>query len=157
MKTRMQPVANLCNKLPRLVRDLSAACGKEVRLELEGIDTELDRTIIDAIRDPVRISSGTRSTRHRAPRDAARPGQERRGRIVVRAWHEGGKVHIEVADDGGGLPVDRIRERWPRAWCRRSGWGGCRSATGPSSSSSPASPPPSGSPTSRGAASAWTW
>lgn len=116
MKTRMQPIANLCNKLPRLVRDLSIACGKEVRLELVGIDTELDRTIIDAIRDPMThlirnaIDHGIEAPELRAAR-----GKAPEGRITVRAFHEGGKVHLEVADDGGGLPLELIRERALRA------------------------------------------
>jgi len=116
MKTRMQPIANLCNKLPRLVRDLSIACGKEVRLELEGIDTELDRTIIDAIRDPLThlirnaIDHGIESRETRLAR-----GKDVEGRVVVRAYHEGGKVHLEVSDDGDGLPIARIREKAIRA------------------------------------------
>ncbi|HET7498860.1 MAG TPA: chemotaxis protein CheA [Candidatus Eisenbacteria bacterium] len=116
MKTRMQPIANLCNKLPRLVRDLSIACGKEVRLELEGIDTELDRTIIDAIRDPLThlirnaIDHGIETSEARLAR-----GKAAEGRILVRAYHEGGKVHLEVTDDGDGLPIARIREKATRA------------------------------------------
>ncbi|HYJ31951.1 MAG TPA: chemotaxis protein CheA [Candidatus Binatia bacterium] len=116
MKTRMQPIANLCNKLPRLVRDLSIACGKEVRLELEGIDTELDRTIIDAIRDPLThlirnaIDHGIETSEIRRAR-----GKAAEGRIVVKAYHEGGKVHLEVTDDGDGLPIARIREKATRA------------------------------------------
>ncbi|HTM00184.1 MAG TPA: chemotaxis protein CheA [Candidatus Omnitrophota bacterium] len=116
MKTRMQPIANLCNKLPRLVRDLSIACGKEVRLELEGIDTELDRTIIDAIRDPLThlirnaIDHGIETSEVRLAR-----GKAAEGRILVRAYHEGGKVHLEVTDDGDGLPIARIREKATRA------------------------------------------
>lgn len=116
MKTRMQPIANLCNKLPRLVRDLSIACDKEVRLELEGIDTELDRTIIDAIRDPLThlirnaIDHGIETSEVRLAR-----GKAAEGRILVRAYHEGGKVHLEVTDDGDGLPIARIREKATRA------------------------------------------
>ena len=112
MKTRMQPIANLCNKRPRLVRDLSVACGKEVRLDLEGVDTELDRTIIDAIRDPMThlirnaIDHGIEPRETRLAR-----GKSPEGRVQVRAWHEGGKVHIEVSDDGDGLPLERIREK----------------------------------------------
>ena len=112
MKTRMQPIANLCNKLPRLVRDVAAACGREVRLEMEGIDTELDRTVIEAIRDPLThlvrnaIDHGIEVPETRVAR-----GKPAEGRLLVRAYHEGGKVIVEVTDDGGGLPVDRIRER----------------------------------------------
>jgi two-component system chemotaxis sensor kinase CheA len=116
MKTRMQPIANLCNKLPRLVRDLSIACGKEVRLELEGIDTELDRTIIDAIRDPLTHLIRNAIDHGIEPHDAriAR-GKPAEGRVLVRAYHEGGKVHLEVSDDGDGLPIALIREKALRA------------------------------------------
>jgi two-component system chemotaxis sensor kinase CheA len=112
MKTRMQPIANLCHALPRLVRDVGLACGKEVRLELEGVDTELDRTIIEAIRDPIThmirnaIDHGIE-----APEARAAAGKKREGRLRVRAWHEGGKVHLEVADDGAGLSIERIRAK----------------------------------------------
>lgn len=112
MKTRMQPIANLCHALPRLVRDVAIACGKEVRLELEGVDTELDRTIIEAIRDPIThmirnaIDHGIE-----APEARAAAGKKREGRVRVRAWHEGGKVHLEVADDGAGLSIERIRAK----------------------------------------------
>ena len=116
MKTRMQPIANLCNKLPRLVRDVAAACGREVRLEMEGIDTELDRTVIEAIRDPLThlvrnaIDHGIETPDVRVAR-----GKSAEGKLLVRAFHEGGKVIVEVTDDGGGLSVERIRERGIKA------------------------------------------
>ena len=112
VKTRMQPVANLCNKLPRLVRDVAMACGKEARLELEGVGTELDRTIIEAIRDPVThlirnaIDHGIES-----PDVRRAAGKSAEGRVLVRAYHEGGKVYVEVSDDGAGLPIARVREK----------------------------------------------
>jgi len=116
MKTRMQPIANLCDKLPRLVRDVAAACGREVRLEMDGIETELDRTVIEAIRDPLThlvrnaVDHGIESREERAAR-----GKPAEGKLVVRAFHEGGKVILSVSDDGGGLNVERIRERAVRA------------------------------------------
>ena len=116
MRTRMQPVASLCNKLPRLVRDVSASCGKQVRLEMEGIDTELDRTIIEAIRDPLThlvrnaVDHGIEDPETRLSR-----GKPAEGRLLVRAYHEGGKVILEVSDDGGGLSVQRIRDKALRA------------------------------------------
>jgi len=112
MKTRMQPIGNVCNKLPRLVRDIASACGKQVRLELEGVDTELDRTIIEAIRDPLThlirnaIDHGIETTEARVAK-----GKSPEGLLVVRAFHEGGKVHLEVEDDGAGLSLESIRER----------------------------------------------
>lgn len=112
MKTRMQPIGTLCNKLPRLVRDVASACDKKVRLELEGTDTELDRTILDAVRDPLThlvrnaIDHGIETPAERAAR-----GKPEEGRLLIRAFHEGGKVHVEVADDGGGISIERVRDR----------------------------------------------
>ncbi|TMQ67104.1 MAG: chemotaxis protein CheA [Candidatus Eisenbacteria bacterium] len=112
MRTRMQPIANLCNKLPRLVRDLAAACGREVRLEMDGIDTELDRTVIEAIRDPLtHLVRNAIDHGIEAPEERAARGKPVEGILAVRAFHEGGKVILEVSDDGGGLDVERIRER----------------------------------------------
>jgi two-component system chemotaxis sensor kinase CheA len=112
MKTRMQPIGNLCNKLPRLVRDVAAACGREVRLEMEGIDTELDRTVIEAIRDPLtHLVRNAIDHGIEAPEERVARGKSAEGRLLLRAYHEGGKVIVEVSDDGGGLHVDRIRER----------------------------------------------
>jgi len=111
MKTRMQPIGTLCNKLPRLVRDVAGACGKQVRLDLEGSDTELDRTILDAIRDPLThlvrnaIDHGIEIPDERAAR-----GKPAEGRLLIRAFHEGGKVHVEVSDDGAGIAIERVRE-----------------------------------------------
>jgi two-component system chemotaxis sensor kinase CheA len=111
MKTRMQPIGTLWNKLPRLVRDVAGACDKRVRLDLEGTETELDRTILDAIRDPLThlvrnaIDHGIES-----PAVRAAGGKPEEGRLLVRAFHEGGKVHVEVSDDGAGLPIARIRD-----------------------------------------------
>jgi len=112
MKTRMQPIGNVWNKLPRVVRDLATACGKKVSLELDGTETELDRSIIEAIKDPLThavrnaVDHGLESS---ARRRAA--GKPETGRVVLRAYHEGGQVNIEVIDDGGGLDLSRIRAR----------------------------------------------
>jgi two-component system, chemotaxis family, sensor kinase CheA len=112
MKTRMQPIANLCHALPRLVRDVSLACGKEARLELEGVSTELDRTILEAIRDPItHLIRNAIDHGIEPPEERAAAGKGREGRVRVRAWHEGGKVHLEVGDDGAGLPIARIRDK----------------------------------------------
>jgi two-component system chemotaxis sensor kinase CheA len=112
MKTRMQPIGNVWNKFPRVVRDLAHACGKRVNLELDGTETELDRTIIEAIKDPLThavrnaVDHGVESPERR--REA---GKSETGTVVLRAFHEGGQVNIEVSDDGGGLDVERIRSR----------------------------------------------
>jgi two-component system chemotaxis sensor kinase CheA len=112
MKTRMQPIGSIWNKYPRVVRDLSAQCGKQIRLELEGADTELDRSILEAIKDPL-----THVVRNSADHGIERPeartarGKPAQGTLRLRAFHEGGKVNIEVSDDGGGIDVERVREK----------------------------------------------
>ncbi|MDQ1702575.1 MAG: two-component system, chemotaxis family, sensor kinase CheA [Frankiaceae bacterium] len=109
MKARMQPVDNVWNKLPRLVRDLCVATGKNVKLEMEGGDTELDRTILEAVKDPLvhlvrnAIDHGIESAEVRE-----RQGKRAEGRLVLRAYHEGGQVNIEIADDGMGIDSMRI-------------------------------------------------
>ena len=112
MKTRMQPIGNVWNRFPRIVRDLANVCGKKVTLELDGTETELDRSIIEAIKDPL-----THAVRNAV--DHGIETQERRrlsgkpaiGRVLLHAYHEGGQVNIEVSDDGGGLPLEKIRAR----------------------------------------------
>ncbi|HTZ82804.1 MAG TPA: chemotaxis protein CheW [Candidatus Acidoferrales bacterium] len=112
MKTRMQPIGNVWNKFPRTVRDLALGCGKDVRLEMEGQDTELDRTIIEAIKDPL-----THLVRNcvdhgiEAPETRKQVGKPVTGVLKLRAFHEGGQVNIEITDDGAGLNVARIREK----------------------------------------------
>ena len=112
MKTRMQPIGNVLNKFPRVVRDLALACGKKVRFEMEGQDTELDKTLIEAIRDPLThmvrnaIDHGIETPEIRKSR-----GKSEEGRLRMVASHEGGKVIIEITDDGGGIDVDRVREK----------------------------------------------
>ena len=110
MKTRMQPIGNIWNKFPRTVRDLARNCGKEVRLVMEGQDTELDRTIIEAIKDPL-THLVRNSVDHgiEAPEARQRAGKDPTGVLTLRAFHEGGQVNIEISDDGAGLNLDRIR------------------------------------------------
>ncbi len=109
MKTRMQPIDNVWNKLPRLVRDVSVACGREVRLVLEGRDTELDKTILEAIKDPLThvvrnaIDHGIES-----PEARVAAGKPAEGTLTMRAFHEGGQVNIEISDDGAGIDPARI-------------------------------------------------
>jgi len=112
MKTRMQPIGNVWNKFPRVVRDLAHACNKRVNLELDGTETELDRTIIEAIKDPL-----THAVRNavdhgiEGPEKRKAAGKSDTGTLLLRAYHEGGQVNIEVSDDGGGLDIERIRAR----------------------------------------------
>lgn len=112
MRTRMQPIGNLWNKFPRTVRDLALACGKEVRIEMEGRDTELDRTILEAIKDPL-THLVRNSVDHgiEPPAERTRAGKPACGCLTLRAFHEGGQVNIEISDDGAGLNVERIRKK----------------------------------------------
>jgi len=112
MKTRMQPIGNVWAKLPRVVRDLSLSCGKQVQLEMIGKDTELDRTILEAIKDPLtHIVRNAVDHGIEAPALRAARGKPQNGALVLKAYHEGGHVNIEVSDDGGGLNAEAIRSR----------------------------------------------
>ena len=112
MKTRMQPIGSAWQKLPRVVRDLSAELGKQIDLVMVGAETELDRQVLEVIKDPlthmVRNSAdhGLEST---AGRVAA--GKPARGTIRLAAYHEGGTITIEIADDGKGLDLAAIRKK----------------------------------------------
>jgi two-component system chemotaxis sensor kinase CheA len=112
MKTRMQPIGNAWNKLPRLVRDLAKETGKKIELEMRGQDTELDRQILELMRDPL-----THMVRNSADHGLETPdvrraaGKSETGRVMLNARHEGGHILIEVEDDGRGLDVSRIRAK----------------------------------------------
>ena len=112
MKTRMQPIGNAWNNLPRLVRDLALEMDKKIELVMLGADTELDRQVLELIKDPLTHmvrNSGDHGLEKPAERRAM--GKPETGRITLNAFHEGGHILIEVADDGRGLPVDRIRAK----------------------------------------------
>ena len=104
MKTRMQPIGNVWSKFPRVVRDLAQSCGKQVRIEMEGKETELDKTLIEAIKDPLtHLVRNAIDHGIEAPGGAPRPGQAGAGVLRLHAFHEGGQVIIEIGDDGGGI------------------------------------------------------
>ena len=112
MKTRMQPIKNAWNKLPRVVRDLSASCGKKVEVRMEGEETELDKTILEAIKDPLtHIVRNSVDHGIESPQDRVANGKPAEGTLCLRAFHESGQVNIEIIDDGGGINVDRVREK----------------------------------------------
>src|SRR5262249_32292326 len=115
MKTRMQPISNLWSRLPRQMRDLAAACGKQVRLEMAGAETELDRSILEAIKDPM-VHLVRNAVDHGIEPSAAREAAGKRpvGTISVRAFHEGGQVHIAIEDDGAGIDPDVVRQEAAR-------------------------------------------
>jgi two-component system chemotaxis sensor kinase CheA len=112
MKTRMQPIGNVWAKFPRVVRDLSGMLNKKVRIEMEGKETELDKTIVEAIKDPL-THLVRNSVDHGIETPEARiaAGKPEEGRLLLRAYHEGGQVIIEIIDDGAGLNIERIRQK----------------------------------------------
>ncbi len=112
MKTRMQPIGTVWSKLPRVVRDLAMACGKQVRVEMEGKETELDKTLVEAIKDPL-----THMVRNSVDHGIEKPevriaaGKPAEGVLSLKAYHEGGQVNIEITDDGGGVNFERVKQR----------------------------------------------
>jgi two-component system chemotaxis sensor kinase CheA len=112
MKTRMQPIGTAWNKLPRLVRDLAQETGKTILLDMCGQDTELDRQVLELMRDPLTHmvrNSADHGLETTAMRRAA--GKPDAGRIALNAYHEGGHIIIEISDDGRGIDVARVREK----------------------------------------------
>ena len=112
MKTRMQPIGNVWAKFPRVVHDMAHDLGKRVHLVMEGKQTEMDRTIIEAIKDPLMhlvrnaIDHGIETAEAR--RAAGKPEE---GVLTLRAFHEGGQVNIEILDDGRGISVPKVKEK----------------------------------------------
>ncbi len=112
MKTRMQPIGNAWAKLPRIVRDLSVESGKKIDLQMLGAETELDRQVLEMIKDPL-----THMVRNSADHgletasERAAFGKPETGSIILNAFHEGGHIIIEITDDGRGLDVDKIRDK----------------------------------------------
>ncbi|MGA2694105.1 MAG: chemotaxis protein CheA, partial [Opitutaceae bacterium] len=112
MKTRMQPIGNVWGRFPRTVRDVALACGKQVRIQMQGQETELDKTLIEAIKDPMThlvrnaVDHGVESP------DARRSaGKDPVGVLQLRAFHEGGQVNIEISDDGSGLNLAKVAQK----------------------------------------------
>ena len=112
MKTRMQPIGNAWNKLPRIVRDVAADLGKHIDLVMSGQDTELDRQVLEMIKDPL-THMVRNSCDHgiETPQARAAAGKPEQGTIALRAFHQGGHIIVEIADDGKGLPMARIKEK----------------------------------------------
>ena len=112
MKTRMQPIGNAWSKLPRLVRDLSIDLDKKIDLEMLGADTELDRQVLELIKDPL-----THMVRNSADHgiedgpDRIAAGKPETGTVTLNAYHEGGHIIIEIKDDGKGLDPEKIKAK----------------------------------------------
>ena len=109
MQARMQPVGNLFGKFPRMVRDLAQTCGREVRIEFSGQETGLDKSLLEAIKDPL-----THAVRNavdhgiEAPAVRVMAGKPSEGCLRLRAFHQSGSVVIELADDGAGIAIERV-------------------------------------------------
>ncbi len=109
MKTRMQPIEQVWQKVPRMVRDLAAACGRQVTLDMVGGDTELDRSLLDAIKDP--LTHLVRNAVDHGIEDAevrVAAGKPAAGVLRLQAFHAGGQVVVEVSDDGAGIDTDKV-------------------------------------------------
>jgi two-component system, chemotaxis family, sensor kinase CheA len=112
MKTRLQPISSIWQKFPRVIRDLAIASGKQVQVEMLGVDTEIDKSIIEAIKDPLThlvrncIDHGIE-----LPSERIAKGKSTQGRIFLKAFHESGKVNIEIGDDGRGINLQKLKQR----------------------------------------------
>src|ERR1039457_171727 len=112
MKARMQPVSNIFGKMPRIVRDLSQTLGRRVRLQVEGQDTELDKSLLEAIKDPLTHAVRNALDHGIEPPDVRQAaGKDPEGTLKLRAAQEGSHVVIEVSDDGAGINVERVRQK----------------------------------------------
>ncbi len=112
MKTRMQPIGNLWNRLPRVVRDLAVGLGKKVRVEMDGSETELDKTILEAIKDPLtHIVRNAVDHGIEMPSERVQAGKSEEGTLRLHAYHEGGQVNIEISDDGSGINLSRLKQK----------------------------------------------
>lgn len=112
MKTRMQPIRVVWGNLPRIVRDMAVSLKKHIQLKMEGADTELDRTIIEAIKDPL-VHLVRNSCDHgiELPEARVAAGKSAEGTMTLRAYHEGGQVTIEIGDDGAGIDVEKVKQK----------------------------------------------
>ncbi len=112
MKTRMQPIGNAWAKLPRIVRDLTVELDKKIDLDMRGADTELDRQVLELIKDPL-----THMVRNSAdhgietPAERMAVGKPENGTIILNAYHEGGHIIIEIKDDGRGISATKLSNK----------------------------------------------
>ena len=119
LQTRMQPVANLFARFPRLVRDLARQLGKEIHLEVAGGDVELDKTILDALSDPlVHLVRNCCDHGLETPEDRELAGKSRSGTLMLSAVQQGDEITLTIADDGRGIDRQRVREHAQRQGIR---------------------------------------
>lgn len=112
MKVRMVPIGQVFDRFPRMVRDVAKARGKEVQLQISGAETDLDKTIVDEVGEPLMhllrncVDHGIET-----PQERVKRGKPRHGAIALNAYHEGNQIIIEVSDDGNGIDLERVRAR----------------------------------------------
>jgi two-component system chemotaxis sensor kinase CheA len=112
MKTRMQPISNIFDKFPRVVRDVAIGCGKQVQIEMDGKETELDKSLLEAIKDPLtHIVRNSVDHGIEMPDKRVASGKRAEGHLKLRACHEGGQVVIEISDDGAGIGTARVKNK----------------------------------------------
>ncbi|MBO3143409.1 chemotaxis protein CheW [Dermatophilus congolensis] len=112
MKTRMQPIDHVWRTFPRVVRDLATSLGRQIRVEFEGKETELDKTILEAIKDPLTHLVRNSCDHGIEPPDVRQSrGKDPEGVLTMRAYHEGGQVNIEIIDDGAGINVEKVKAK----------------------------------------------
>ncbi len=112
MKTRMVQIGKVFNKFPRVVRDISRELNKEVELIIEGAETELDKSVVEEINDPlVHIVRNAIDHGIEAPEDRVKLGKPSKGKIVLSAYHEGNYIVIEAADDGKGMDPEKLKQK----------------------------------------------
>ena len=112
MKTRMQPIGNAWAKLPRIIRDLAKDMGKKINLEMIGAETELDRQVLELIKDPLTHmirNSADHGLEDTPGRIAA--GKSETGRVILEAFHEGGHIIVQIRDDGAGVNIERVKQK----------------------------------------------
>jgi two-component system chemotaxis sensor kinase CheA len=112
MRTRMQPISSVWGKLPRMVRDLSRQLGKHCRIDLEGGDTELDKTLLESIKSPLtHLARNAVDHGIEPPANRLAMGKPAEGRVLLRASHEAGQVTVEMTDDGRGIDAAKVRSK----------------------------------------------
>lgn len=112
MQTRMQPIESVFRRFPRVVRDLSHQLGKAIRLEMSGQDVELDKSILESLSDPLtHIIRNCCDHGIELPADRRAAGKPEQGVIVLRAYHEGGQINLQIEDDGRGINVKKVGEK----------------------------------------------
>ncbi|WP_104640872.1 hybrid sensor histidine kinase/response regulator [Helicobacter bizzozeronii] len=112
MKTRMQPIGKVFNKFPRMVRDLSRELGKSIELVIDGEETELDKSIVEEIGDPlIHIIRNSCDHGIEKPEDRKMLGKPEMGRVELSAYNEGNHIVIKITDDGAGLDPEKLKEK----------------------------------------------